>query len=60
MFDIPVALAKEHKTMLAHCKALLEYQNGPMAIHSQFNKLITTLLTAVENGEGLLDKDVAS
>jgi hypothetical protein len=28
MFVIPIAFSKEHKSMLAHCKELLEYQNG--------------------------------
>ena len=28
-----------------------------MAIHPRFNKLITALRTAVENGEGMLDKE---
>jgi hypothetical protein len=39
--------------MLAHCKELLEYQNGMVAIHPRNNKFITALRTAVENGEGL-------
>jgi hypothetical protein len=56
MFVIPVPFAKEHKAMLAHCKELLEYQNGYMAIRPKYNKLITALRTAVENGEGSLDK----
>jgi hypothetical protein len=46
--------------MLAHCKELMEYQNGFMAIHPRFNKLITALRTAVENGEGMLDKEATS
>ena len=49
---IPVAFGEEHKNMLAHCKELLEYQNGMVAIHSRHNKLITAFRTAVENGEG--------
>ena len=47
----PVPFSMEHKNMLAHCKALLEYQNGMVAIHPCYNKLITALRTAVENGE---------
>ena len=31
--------SKEHKNMLAHCKELLEYQNGVVAIHPRHNKL---------------------
>ena len=60
MFVIPVYFSKEHKSMLAHCKAMLEYQNGHVAIHPRFNKLITSLRTAVENGEGVLDKEATS
>ena len=46
--------------MLANCKQMLEYNGGTLAIHSRFNKLITALRTAVENGEGYLDKDATS
>ena len=46
--------------MLAHCKEMMEYHNGQVAIHTRFNKLITALRTAVENGEGMLDKDATS
>ena len=60
MFMIPVPFSKEHKNMLAHCKELLEYQNGYVAIHPRHNKLITALRTAVENGEGSLDKEATS
>ena len=60
MFVIPVSFSKEHKNMLAHCKGLLEYQNVMDAIHPKFNKLITALRTAVENGEGYLDKEATS
>ena len=60
MFVIPVPFSNEHKNMLAHTKELLEYQNGMVAIHPRFNKLITALRTAVENGEGVLDKEATS
>ena len=60
MFVIPVLFNKEHKHMLAHAKEMLEYQNGFMAIHPRHNKLITALRTAVENGEGSLDKEATS
>ena len=49
-------MSKEHKNMLAHTKELLEHQNGMVAIHLRFSKLITALRTAVENGEGAIDK----
>ena len=38
----------------------LEYRNELMAIHPRHNKLITALRTAVENGEGYLDKEATS
>jgi hypothetical protein len=59
-FILPVAFNKEHKHMLAHCKELMEYHNGSVAIHPRYNKLITSLRTAVENGEGILDKNATS
>lgn len=43
--------------MLAHAKEMLEYKNGQVANNPKFNKLITALRTAVENGEGSLGKD---
>lgn len=60
MFVIPVPFAKYHKEMLAHTKEMLEYKNGQVAIHPKFNKLITALRTAVENGEGSLNKEATS
>ena len=50
----PVLFSKEHKNMLAHRKEILEYNNGTIAFHHRFNKLVTSLRTAVENGEGML------
>lgn len=39
------------KTMLAHTKELMEYQNGYVAINpTKYNKLIIALRTAVEMG----------
>ena len=60
MFVIPVPFSKYHKEMLAHCKELLEYRNGYMSINPRFNKLITSLHTAVEDGVGNLVKEVTS
>ncbi len=57
MFVIPVAFNKEHKHMLAHSKELMEYHNGQVAINPRHTKLITSLRTAVENGEGVLNKE---
>lgn len=59
MFVIPVPFSKYHKDMLAHCKELLEYQNGHMSIHPRFNKLITALSTAIAD-EWSLDKKAIS
>ena len=60
MFIIPVAFSKEHKAMLAHVKELMEYQNGMIAINPKHTKLVTALGTAVENGEGSLNKEATS
>jgi hypothetical protein len=60
MFVIPVAFSKEHKHMLAHCKAMMEYQNGQVAINPRFNKLIPALRTAVEKDDGSLNKGATS
>jgi hypothetical protein len=60
MFVVPVHFAKEHKRMLTHAKRVLEYNGGAIAINPRFDKLITSLRTAVENGEGLLDKEATS
>ena len=57
MFVILVPFVKEHKRMLAHTKELMEYKNGPVCINLTFNKLVIALRTAIENGEGSLDKD---
>ena len=48
MFVIPVV------------KQMLGYNNGTVAIHPIHSKLITALLTAVGNGEGMLDKKITS
>lgn len=60
MFVIPVTFSKEHKKMLTHCKEMLEYRNGYVTINPKFNKLITSLRTAVEKGDGTLDKEATS
>ena len=46
--------------MLAHCKEMMEYHNGQIAINPKFTKLITALRTVVENSEGVLDKETTS
>ena len=55
---IPVHFSVEHKAMLTRCKMFLE--KGAIQIDPRFDKLITSLRTAVENGEGVLDKQATS
>ena len=56
-FVVPVNFSTEHKKMLAHCKQLLDLNGGCIAINeNRLGKLITALCTAVENGEGMLDR----
>jgi hypothetical protein len=45
---------------LAHCKEMLEYQKGYIAINPKFTMLTTALRTAVEKGSGTLDKEATS
>ncbi len=59
MFVLPVNFAKYHKEMLAHCKEVLEYKGGAIAINPSHTKLITSLRTAVEQ-DGKLDKEATS
>ena len=60
MLVVPVHFAKEHKEMLAHCKKLMEYNGGQVAIHPKFDKLVTALRTAYDKGESVLDKEQTS
>lgn len=57
---IPVNFSMEHKSMLGNVKMLIERDGGYVAINPKFDKLITSLRTAVEKGEGALDKEVTS
>jgi hypothetical protein len=50
---LPVAFNSEHKEMLGNTKMFME--KGMVAIHPRFNKLITSLRTALEQ-DGVLDK----
>jgi Terminase RNaseH-like domain len=54
---VPVNFSQEHKQMLMHTKMILE--KGFFVINPKFNKLITSLRTAVDN-EGVLDKESTS
>jgi hypothetical protein len=56
---IPVNFNKEHKAMLGHCKMILEKDGGHIAINPVFDKLITSLRTAVDK-DGVLDKEATS
>jgi hypothetical protein len=60
LFVLPIHLSKEHKNILAHTKKIMEYGHSNVAIHPRFTKLITSLRTAVENGEGVLNKEATS
>jgi hypothetical protein len=59
MTVVPVNFAKEQKDMIAHCRNLMS--NGLVTIHpkERFDKLITSLRTAVDN-ECVLDKEATS
>ena len=57
---VPVNFNKEHKSMLGHCKMILEKDGGRIAINpDKFDKLITSLRTAVDI-DGTLDKESTS
>ena len=45
--------------MLGHCKMILENEGGRIAINPKFDKLITSLRTAVDV-DGTLDKESTS
>ena len=55
---IPVHFSTEHRAMLAHCKMMVEKHT--ISIHPKFDKLLISLKTAIENGEGVLDKTATS
>jgi hypothetical protein len=60
MTIVPVNFKSEHKTMLGHCKMILEYEPRKIAINpDKFDKLITSLRTVVDN-DGVLDKEATS
>jgi hypothetical protein len=54
---VPVNFSQKHKQMLMHTKKILE--KGYLVINPKFDKLITSLRTAVDN-EGVLDKESTS
>jgi hypothetical protein len=58
---VPISFSTEHKSMLGNCKMLLERDGGYLAINpKKFDKLITSLRTAVEYNDGILDKEATS
>jgi hypothetical protein len=61
MCVIPINFRNEHKQMLLHAKKVLEIgKDGGLILHPSFNKLIVALRTAVEKGDGSLDKEGTS
>ena len=54
---LPLYFGTKNKEMLTHAKNLID--NGMIAIHPKFDKLITGLRTASEN-QGVIDKDKSS
>jgi hypothetical protein len=57
---IPVNFSSEHKAMLGNCKMLLEKDGGHIAVNPRFDKMITSLRTAVGQNEGVLYKEATS
>lgn len=53
---VPVPFSTEGKNMLIHTKELLEFEEPIMAINPKFDKLITSLRTAISDDLGKLDK----
>jgi hypothetical protein len=45
---VPVNFNSEHKAMLGHCKMVFENDGGRIAINPNFDKLLTSLRTAVD------------
>jgi hypothetical protein len=54
---LPINFNQDHKTMLSQCKMLSE--DGYIAINPVFDKLVTSLRTAIEDN-GMLDKETTS
>jgi hypothetical protein len=51
---------EKNRRLVQEFVTFMETTDGNVAIHPRFGKLITALRTAVENGEGILDKDATS
>ena len=57
---VPVPFSTEGKNMLIHTKELLEFETPIVAINSKFEKLTTSLRTAISDDLGKLDKEATS
>ena len=54
---VPVPFSSEGKNMLIHTKELLEFEDPIIAISPKFEKLMTSLRTAISEDLGKLDKE---
>jgi hypothetical protein len=57
---VPVPFSTEGKNMLIHTKELLEFETPIVAINPKFDKLTTSLRTAISDDLGKLDKEATS
>ena len=57
---IPVNFSTNHREMLGKVKAFLERDGGHIAINPKFDKLIASFRTAMDKGDGALDKSLTS
>jgi hypothetical protein len=57
---VPVPFLREGKNMLIHTKELLEFETPILAINPKFEKLTTSLRTAISDDLGKLDKEATS
>ena len=60
MTVVPVPFSTEDKNMIMHTKELLEFETPLIAINPKFEKLITSLRTAISDDLGKLDKEQTS
>ena len=56
----PVPFSVNGKDMIMHTKELLEHERPLVAINPKFEKLITSLRTAISSDDGKLDKEQTS
>jgi hypothetical protein len=57
---VPVPFSTEGKNMIIHTKELLEFEEPIIAINPRFEKLTTSLRTAISDDLGKLDKEATS